>query len=346
MRLSALNTSPETLFLDHISPLASLLQIPLIVKEEENVLLTSKYYPEVEMRHWPDLEFRFRELAAEFDALLECNYWWPQTKQAFRSLWQKEMQLIFCPHGQSDKGYGAPSLAPYAFQEAVLLYGDLLKEMLVELKLWNETSHAFIGNFRFLYYQKHRARLDATAEAEIFSHLPSSNRTLLYAPTWKDDDQSSTYFEFGERVVRETPSNWNLIVKIHPLLPQKDPSLFYRLSLEREKKQNVLIVDQFPFIYPILSKIDAYLGDYSSVGYDALVFEKPMFFLKRSHILSPRLHSCGTLLNPLEPLFQSIERHLPKAHSFLPLQRALLQKAFAPVKDVRQAILPLVKAPH
>ena len=340
----ALNTSAETLFLDHISPLASLLKIPLIVTNKENAQLTAKYYPEVKVRYWPDLEFRLHELAEEFDALIECNYWEPHLKQLFRLRFKKEMRLIFCPHGQSDKGFLAPSLAPYALQETILLYGNLMKEMLQELKIWDKiSSHAQVGNFRLNYYEGHKARLFRCAQEEIFSLLSPSNHTLLYAPTWNDDDRATSFFAYGKKLIQELPNDWNLIIKVHPLLVSYHPHLFYPLSSFAEKQRNCIITSQFPPIYPLLDKIDAYLGDYSSIGYDLLIFQKPMFFLEQSHLSPMRLHSCGKILDPSKNLFQSIEKGIAEADGFRPLQAALYKKAFAPVENIQKTLFEALK---
>ena len=93
------------------------------------------------------------------------------------------MRLVFCPHGQSDKGYRTPLLAPYAFQDTVLIYGSLMLEMLRELGI-SVPSHAIIGNYRRAFYLKHRLFYDSLAAEEL--RLDRSKRTVLYAPTWKD----------------------------------------------------------------------------------------------------------------------------------------------------------------
>ncbi len=328
----AINASPNIVFLDHISPLASLLKMPLIVADAENAELTKKYYPEVELRYLPDLEERWGELLDEFEVLFGCTYWEPRIKYLFNNFYGKNPRLVFCPHGQSDKGFSYPFLNRYRLQETILLYGSLMKEMLTELNLWNEgQSHEFVGNFRFRYYQQHRERLRASAEKEIFSSLNPTNKTVLYAPTWKDEDNAGTLFALGEKIFKDLPSDWNLVLKIHPLIHRENPELFYRLSFIEKQRSNFVLVHEFPAIYPILDKVDIYLGDYSSIGYDMLTFQKPMFFLQQAHLGSVRLHSCGQLLDPSQHIFKSIEAGLKSAESFHPQQRALYAKAFADV---------------
>jgi hypothetical protein len=335
----ALNTSATPLFLDHITPLASLLEIPLIVSDENNAELTGKYYPEVFVKYLPDLEFRLNELTS-FDALIECNFWPNHLKDLFLRHYKKEMRLIFCPHGQSDKGYGAPTLTPYAWQESVLIYGELLKEMLLDLNLWPTTqSHAKVGNFRYLYYQKHRERLLAWVRETIFSKLNSANKTALYAPTWNDADDAGTCSEWAEKLLRQRPDGWNVILKLHPLLVDRNPALYYRALSWEEKFQHCAVVGELPFVYPLLELIDVYLGDYSSIGYDALTLHKPMCFLAKPPIPTPRLHSCGTLF---DGSFQSIEQCLINAHQYHDAQKTLYEKAFAAVPNLKGAIRSLL----
>jgi|SRR3989344_419360 len=340
LRACAFNTGSDIHLLDHIAPLASLLNIPLIVTEDENEHLARKYYPEVSVQLWPDLEFRLAEIAEQFDILFECKYWAPHLKLLFRTLFNKEIHLIFCPHGQSDKGYGAPLLAPYALQDGILLYGELLKEMLTELNICIP-AHSVVGNYRWLYFQKHRERLRAVAQAEIFSKLKPAQRTLLYAPTWQDADHATSFFQVLEYLSQ--PSDWNVIVKVHPLLEQRDPALFYRLTAS---SKNALLVHKFPLLYPILERIDAYLGDYSSVGYDALKVKKPMFFLPQPHLPPARLHTCGQVIAPDSQLLQTIERNLCKPKNFTPQQTALYKRAFSPDGNLDQVIPDLTAATH
>lgn len=328
-RYCAVNTSSEIFYLDHICPLASLLKIPLIVSDEKNAALTQKYYSEVDLHYFPDLDFRLGELADRFDALISCDYWRPELRFQFSYLYRKDMRLILCPHGQSDKGYKAPSLAPYSYQREVLLYGDLMKKMLQELGLFDSiASPITVGNFRYLYYQTFKEKLSKIVEREVFSHLNPGCKTLLYAPTWKDLDGSTSFFEGIEKLFKEAPKDWNVIVKMHPLLASRDLGFLDRLSFFQEKHRNFLFLHELPFVYPILERIDAYLGDYSSVGYDVLAFQKPMFFFKAKDLPEAKLHTCGQILEDANDLFSSIEKGLKVAVRYVPLQQALYSKAF------------------
>lgn len=324
---AALNTGSDFHLLDHIAPLAYLLKIPLIVTEEKSFQLVQHYYPHVLAECDENLEAHLGALAKRFDTLIECKYWKPHLKTIFEKLYGKKMELIFCPHGQSDKGFGAPLLAPYAQQDALFVYGQLLIDMLQNLGIYDSIPKVIpIGDFRKKHYEKHKPFYDSLAEKEIFSRLPQNRPTLLYAPTWQDADQSTSFFTQIHNLLSQLPQQWNLIIKVHPLLEQRTPVHYYALLHLFDSISNALLLETFPPIHPILNRIDAYLGDFSSIGYDFLSFKRPMFFFPNPNIPSALLHSCGLALLPGAPIFHFIETHL--ANAFADRQAALYQYAF------------------
>lgn len=320
MKSAAFNTGPDFHLLDHIAPLASLHGWPLIVTEEHNFALAQRYYPEVKIRFMPDLERKLGSVAEEFDTFIECKYWQPHLKALIRDLYKKEVELVFCPHGQSDKGFQTPLLAPYAMQDCILVYGELMIEMLKELAIWPQLKKwVRVGNYRLAHYLEHQAFYDDLAEKEIFSGLSKAKPTLLYAPTWKDADGATTFFEQLPKILHELDSDWNLIVKVHPLLEQREPGRFYSLSHLIDKRADSRLVIDFPPVYPILSRSDAYLGDYSSVGYDFLAFQRPMYFLRNASIPEGRLQQCGSNIDL---------RKISLENRFTERQKALYHFAF------------------
>lgn len=336
MRCAGFNTGAEFHMLDHIAPLAELMRMPLITNEERNHELARHYYPQIETRYMPDLEYRLGEIAEQFDALFECKFWGADLKSLFRQFYKKEMRLVFCPHGQSDKGLH--SLAQYPLQDIVLLYGELMIDMLKNLQLWPLISnYAFVGNYRLEFYRKYQPFYDGLAEKEIFSKLKANNRTLLYAPTWKDGNQSTSFFDHGAKVISQLPADWNLIVKLHPLLEQRDPAYFYAITTLAKGKPNALIVDEFPPVYPLLSRADAYLGDFSSVGYDYLAFQRPLFFLPVH--ATGKLHTCGRIIDPSANIYVQLD----KENRHLEDQKKLYAFAFSKNIAARDNILKTLK---
>ena len=142
---------------------------------------------------------------------------------------------------------------------------------------------------------------------------------MLYAPTWQDGEQASSFFDYGQKVMENVPVGWNLIVKIHPLLEQKNPGAYYKIVSKKNK--NTVIISEFPPVYPVLARCDAYLGDHSSVGYDFLKFKKPMFFFP-SHIPA-RLHACGEYVKP-----ENLGRMLNRLNEHEKEQQKLYEHAF------------------
>lgn len=292
--------------------------MPLIVTEELSYQLATQFYPHIAIEYFPDLELQLGQIANRFDTLFECKYWKVHLKKLFFDFYQKEMELIFCPHGQSEKGYGSPLLQPYALQDKVLIYGRLMKEMLEEMQI-SLPPFETIGNYRYRFYQTHQSFYDELAKRVL--PLDFSKKTLLYAPTWLDLERSTSFFTFGTKVAADLPSDWNLIVKLHPLLRQKDPALFFSLSHLFENRANMICLDEFPPVYPVLALSDAYLGDSSSIGYDYLAFERPMFFFP-----SPpqRIHQAGRIIDPDQNIFLQVE----KPNLFQKEQKLLYQHAF------------------
>lgn len=336
MRCAAFNTGSEFHMLDHIAPLAELMQMPIITTEEQNFELACRYYPQVKTHLISDLEFKLSEIAEQFDVLFECKFWGSHLKSLFKQFYNKDMRLVFCPHGQSDKGI--QSLAQYPLQDVVLLYGDLLIEMLQKLNLWPKiTNYAFVGNYRLQFYRKYQTFYDQLANEEVFSKLNSQNKTLLYAPTWKDADQSTSFFTHGAKVISQLPTDWNLILKLHPLLEQRDPAQFYKIATLIDQRPNAILLNEFPPVYPILSRADAYLGDFSSVGYDYLAFNRPLFFFPSK--LSGKLHSCGRMIDPDTNIYAQLD----KANPFEEKQRELYRFAFKEILNPKDNILTRLK---
>jgi hypothetical protein len=134
----------------------------------------------------------------------------------------------------------------------VLLYGDLMKKMLSDLDLWEKIpNHRYVGNYRLAYYQKRRKEF---SRQKLFAN---QNPTLLFAPTWNDFEGSGTFFEYAERLFKELPSSWNLIIKVHPDLESHDPAAYARISLMEQKRSNFLFLESYPLVYPILEQTDA-----------------------------------------------------------------------------------------
>lgn len=319
----AISTGPAT-HLDHLGVLCILLGIPLIVTEESTYRLAKKYYPELQVFHKDpgDLSIDF---LAQFDRILQCGQFWAvELKPLIELLYGKKVRIIFCPHGNSDKGHSVQKLPP---QDIALIYGDQMQDLFKE-KGVSASTLIRSGNYRFPYYRKQRNFFDAKADEEVFSKLDPRRRTLLYAPSWNDGENFSSFFDGAEKTLKELVSKFNVILKLHPLLEEHHPAETIYISAQLESLSNLALLREFPPIYPLLARSSAYIGDYSSIGYDFLAFDRPLFFLNPQPV-SLTLHKCGLTLPVDGPIASFIEKRWGEnQHTYSPLRRKAYHYAF------------------
>lgn len=310
-RYAAIITGPDT-HLDHLGVLSYLLQIPLIVTEESVYLSARKFYPHIDVTlktlHEMDLEF----LAENYDVIFQSGKFWAlELDMLLQLFYKKKMRFVYCPHGNSDKGY---SLKTHVKQDVSLVYGSHMRDLLKntgaqeQIKTLIET-----GNYRYPFYQKHRTFYDEI----LLSYLPNTfsrkKKTILYAPTWNSEETPSSFFSHCTQVIDELQNQFQIIVKLHPFLEEDHPAKTYAILNHYEKAPNVLFLSNFPAIYPLLSYCDIYLGDFSSIGYDFLAFDKPLYFfqgLVNQDSKASYLHQCGLEIPLKENLSQFIEQTL------------------------------------
>ena len=141
----------EAHHLDHIAPLCSLMNMPLIVTEDELAQAARKFYPKTEILTADYLtvsEF----LVTHFDIIF---YSIPRDlfDEVFffaQKLLQKKVHTIWCPHGNSDKGNSIFFMEALRKEEFALVYGKQMIEFLQRKGVFNQLkSHVIIGNYRY-----------------------------------------------------------------------------------------------------------------------------------------------------------------------------------------------------
>jgi hypothetical protein len=316
----ALNPIEQKQFTDHLAPLSIALGVPLLFLNEEMLEEAKLYYPGLTAEFLPFEEFNPEWLIAHYDFSILSDQWpRDELRQKFALLEQKygkRFRNVHCPHGFSDKGF---YLKGCAFEDICLIYGqnmlDLLKEWGVEKFL---NSYVTIGNIRLTYYRQHQAFYQQLIQEQILDKFPNKQPIILFAPTSEDKENLSSYFDVAEKLFTSLPSHYNLIVKLHPQLQQVRPGPYLRLLAKFEKQANIQFLSDFPLIYPLLDISDIYLGDMSSIGYDFLAFQRPMFFLNQQRRTFPPdrsafLFQCGKVIQPeqYDQIFSIIELELP-----------------------------------
>ncbi|MFI5335105.1 MAG: CDP-glycerol glycerophosphotransferase family protein, partial [Chlamydiales bacterium] len=280
-RAAAVSTGPYT-HLDHLGVLASLLSIPLIVIDERSYALAKTFYPQSEVVFKQPGELTLDFLAENFDLLLGCGkYWCLELQPLFELLYRKKMRFALCPHGNSDKGSTAET---HPQQDIAFIYGEQMEKMMRDNGMMEKvTAVVRTGNYRYPFYLKHHAFYDALAERQIFYKLSKQKKTILYAPTWSSKTTPLQFFHTCESLIQTLSSEYNLLIKPHPFTEEDVVGELSLLHAKHEHNSNVAFADGFPAIYPLLARCDAYLGDYSSIGYDFLAFDRPLYFFQTSH---------------------------------------------------------------
>ena len=269
MRSAALCNGHLYHYLDHLAPLCDLLQIPLLTNDLKIEKMAHHYYPMVDTRYIAPAEMTPHYLGTNFD----CFY---VTEKHTRKKLQKliettcNKQVTFCylPHGNSDKGLKNPALNPFLVQELALVYGEQMEE-----RFCKNIPCKRIGNFRYDFYLRYKNFYDELVQKEL--QLPNK-KIYLYAPTWNDGENGTTIFE-----KKDFPEEAHVIVNAHPLL--FETHLAEMIALDP--------LTDFPLIYPLLARTDAYIGDYSSIGYDFLTFDRPLYFCGKEET---ELSKCGS----------------------------------------------------
>jgi hypothetical protein len=291
--------------LDHLAPFCSLMQIPLVLTDEELLQKARLYYPDLELLYWNCLEAPF-EVVRSFDTLFystpRCMF--DEVFFIAEATLRKKMKTIWLPHGNSDKGHASFLMEGLKDEETILVYGPKMVDFLKTKKVFRSTIS--IGNFRLEYYRRHKKFYDS-----LLQELPPM-KTILYAPTWQDGENSSSFFQVAPALIEQLPSDIFLLIKLHPNLEKTIDVL--QFILQNETHPNIRFISGFTPVYPILERADLYLGDMSSVGYDFLSFNRPMFFFNptsRDPADPGRyLHRCGQTLEPDQIIFNDEQSHL------------------------------------
>ena len=289
----AISTGPMT-HLDHLAPLCCLLKIPLLVTDPEQAEKGKKFYPMIDLRYVPLSDLTLEYIATHCDTILTCGKFWAMELAPLLELFfGKKVRFIFSPHGHSDK--------------EALLNQPVPQEIELVYQVSPEKKKAFvIGNIRYWFYKKHKAHFDALA-APFFVER---KKTVLYAPTWATKATPTSFFDHGAKILSTLSTSHHLLVKLHPLLEENNPAAFHQI-IGKYEDQAQFILD-FPPVYPLLEKTDVYLGDFSSIGYDFLLYDRPMFFLGEGG----KLQKCGEPftgdLNRMQTELSSLRKELYK----------------------------------
>jgi teichoic acid glycerol-phosphate primase len=314
-----LNINTNIHWTDHLAPICVLMGIPLLLTSEQHAQESQLIYPNLEILlvNWQDINLQY--LIEEFDVFFQSQLWhrddFYQQCRHWEQFYNKTVRNVHCPHGFSDKLFW---FEKSVWEDILLVYGDNMLDLFKEVGVAEHLNVTVrTGNYRYLYYRQHQEFYDQLIKEMIWSGLDRSKPTILYAPTCHDQENTTSFFQARE-LLANLPSDYNLVVKTHPLLEETDAPSLYELMGKYEDKSNIVFVKDLPLVYPILAHSDIYVGDMSSVGYDFLAFNRPMVFLNQLKRNAKQdrnlfLYRCGFTIEPdqYKNFFKLLESQLP-----------------------------------
>jgi CDP-glycerol glycerophosphotransferase (TagB/SpsB family) len=259
-------------YLDHLAPFCSLMNWPLILCEPELVQLAEKFYPELEIQSAHALTVKLPANVLSCNTSIHIQAAFPYQKS----------NVLWLPHGNSDKGNSSPFFEALTNEKITLVYGQKMIDFMREKKVLLKQIR--IGNFRHEYFQKHLHFYQKAIQ------LPPG-KNFLYAPTWDDVENNNSFWKSFPNLLKHVPADYHLLVKLHPNTLKKYAVELEILKGRLRQQERLIFLDDLPPIYPILNRTAAYIGDMSSIGYDFLTFDRPLFFLGADQPFP--LHRCG-----------------------------------------------------
>ncbi|MBJ7449681.1 MAG: CDP-glycerol glycerophosphotransferase family protein [Parachlamydiales bacterium] len=331
--------------IDHVGLICHIMDAPILFTDEDNFKLAQKYYPQFkkEIVEWRDLAPD--RLVHRGDVIFYTNFFgressMPKLRELRHNL-GKTIRSVCCPHGNSDKGHSSVFMEHFEQEDIVLVYGQRMINFLYEKNVRSPTLIT-VGNYRLSYYLKERVFFDELAKIEILSHFSNPFKPLvLYAPTWEDWENGTSFFAATEQLIAQLPKQYNLVVKCHPRLLQTSLTKVWQLQDIISKREDVVILTDYPHVYPLLALADFYIGDMSSIGYDFLYFDRPLFFLnhkgwdfKANNGL--KLFKAGVVIEPadFERIFDQINIEISKPDAYRGARQTLYQETFGPPIDL------------
>ena len=296
-------------YIDHLAPFCALMEWPLFVCEPSVAELAKRYYPGLEV-----IEVNFWELTLP-ENLVTCDPF-PLLKQAFSPSRLENRTLFWLPHGNSDKNSFFKGMLE---SQTALVYGQ---NMIDAMQLAGvEPKVIRIGNFRHFYYKRH------SSFYETWTLPLRGYRNILYTPTWDDAENGNSFWQAFPALAKSVADPDRLLIKVHPNTAAKFAAELEMIKGRYESRQNIIFLEEFPPIYPLLELADIYLGDISSIGYDFLTFNRPMYFLNSNKRKLP-LFKCGEEISP-----DQLVRHLDAPQlPFIEQREQLYRSTFDPIE--------------
>lgn len=289
-------------YIDHVVPLCQIMGIPLLVTDPWIKELIERFYPPMPILLTEPEDYDLDPFLQKFDLFFYVDFF-RRASGSFQFqeyLSRRKVRSVMSLHGNPDKYWDMYWLEKLSDEDIVLAYGPQLAQLLEKKCIPKQP--VITGNYRLEFYLEHRPFFD--------SKLPfqKEKTTILYAPTWAaaarktaHREQYSTFFDVYKKVFDTLSESYQLIVKLHPHLIKMMPDAIEKVVQEYPQ---IYFLNDFPLIYPLLEQVDLYLGDYSSIGYDFLYYDRPLYFLETKAPTALQEYGCKLRLEDLPLLVE------------------------------------------
>lgn len=268
----AILPGPRTSFLDHLMPLCHLWNIPLLCTDAWVATCAQTFYPPTQLIMADHESFQQQLSAFRTFVTVEPCRLHPEALQFGSYLYRGEGKTVAGFHGNPSKFREEYWIERYVDEDTVLVYGQYLIDYFQKKGVWQRLKQTVrIGNVRKTFYEAHKPFFDAAIKPYLFP--VSDKETVLWAPTWSYPDPPSGY----EAILDNVPSDLQLFVKWHPFMHRLYPQEVASLQEHYAAAENIRFLDEVPLIYPLIEKADYYIGDSSSVAFDFLSLDRPVF---------------------------------------------------------------------
>ncbi len=297
-------------YVDHIVPLCQMMEIPLLCTDRWIYEMIDLHYPEMQLVYDEAPDFCLDHALEGYDTLFYVDLFRKPHGffHFYEYVYSGKARSVCAQHGNSDKKRNVFWAENHADEDIVLLDGQHMVDFMQEKQVLDRIPRCILaGNFRLEYYRQNKAFLDQKMR------LPKDGRkTILYAPTWTSPNNRSdwrcdysSFLEVHEAVIEGMTDDYRLIIKLHPTFLRFFSEEAREIKEKYEDRAQILFLDDIPLIYPLLEQVDIYLGDYSSIGYDFLAYNRPLFFLNMNGRDSEtdsgvHLYRCGKAIGPDE----------------------------------------------
>lgn len=325
MRGIGIHSGRPITMIDHLVPLCHLLEIPYLCTDPWVQTTIELFYPPLNVQIAQPEDHSLQKELEPYDYFLyQYLYRLPHGAFLFADnyFFRGDRRSICCLHGNSDKKRTLYWIERYADEDIVLFYGQYFLDYAAEKNV--TLKHPILtGNYRRAYAKQHAVHFQKKIAPFLFQR--TDRKTVLYAPTWTYPSMRSdwridysSFFEVHQAVLDTIPDDYQVLVKLHPYLVYLYPDEVAQVKEQYSESEQILFIDEVPLIYPLLQHVDIYLGDYSSVGYDFLAFDRPLFFMNMEGRSDPgvSLFQCGQTLGleDLPQLYKIMDKTDPKKH--------------------------------